>query len=260
MSTYEFAPQPAAEDTWRIFRIMAEFVEGFEVMSRVGPAISIFGSARMQPGDRYYDLAVECGRLIAQRGYSVITGGGPGIMEAANKGAAEGGGKSVGLNIALPHEQEPNAYQNVMLDFHYFFVRKVMFVKYAVGMICLPGGFGTLDEFFEAMTLVQTGKAPPMAIVLIGTEFWNPLANWIRTTMFERHACISPQDLDLFLITDEPYLAVNRICEFYEKQGVPTGIPPTTEEMKRHPQERLTAEGTVYGVPPMSARHRKGRP
>ncbi len=263
MADQEFAPRPAADDVWRIFRIMAEFVEGFEVMSRVGPAISIFGSARTRPGDAYYDLAVECGRLLAQRGYAVITGGGPGIMAAANQGAAEAGGQSVGLNIALPLEQAPNAYQNVGLDFHYFFVRKVMFIKYAVGMICLPGGFGTLDEFFEAMTLVQTGKAPPMAIVLLGTDFWNPLASWIRTTMFERHACISPQDLDLFLVTDDPYLAVKTVCDFHEKQaGVrpagPTGVsqaPPAPPG----PQQ-LTAEGTLYGVPPQSAARRRKQP
>jgi uncharacterized protein (TIGR00730 family) len=256
MADHEFAPRPAAEDVWRVFRIMAEFVEGFEVMSRVGPAISIFGSARMRPGDRYYDLAVECGRLVAQRGYAVITGGGPGIMAAANQGAAEASGQSVGLNIALPLEQAPNVYQNIGLDFHYFFVRKVMFIKYAVGMICLPGGFGTLDEFFEAMTLVQTGKAPPMAIVLIGTDFWNPLTNWVRTTMFEKHACISPQDLDLFIVTDDPYLAVKTVCDFHEKQsGGPTaapGVPLTSAPQPPGPQQ-LTAEGTVFGVPPQSA-------
>jgi uncharacterized protein (TIGR00730 family) len=256
MPDHEFTPQTAAEETWRIFRIMSEFVEGIDVMSHVGPAISIFGSARTDAADRYYDLARQCARLAAEHKYAVITGGGPGIMEAANRGAAEAGGTSVGLNIALPTEQVPNAYQNIMLDFHYFFVRKVMFVKYAIGMICLPGGFGTLDECFESLTLVQTGKAPPMAVVLIGTEYWTPLAQWLRTTVFERHACLSEADLELFTITDDPVVAVETISDFHQEHGSRVGIPPTAEEMRRHPQERLTAEGTVYGVPP-TLHHRR---
>jgi uncharacterized protein (TIGR00730 family) len=255
MADKEFSYQTAAEETWRIFRIMAEFVEGIEVMSHLGPAVSIFGSARTQPGEKYYELAAECGRLLVQREYAVITGGGPGIMEAANKGAAEAGGKSVGLNIALPLEQVPNPYQNISIDFHYFFVRKVLFLKYAVGTICLPGGFGSLDEFFEAMTLVQTRKAPPMAIVLIGREFWQPMIAWVRTTMLERFGTISPEDLDLFTVTDDPKIAVDTVCDFYELHREEAGIPPTDQEMKRHPQERMTAEGTVYGVPPFSPRH-----
>lgn len=260
MADREFSPQTAAEETWRIFRIMAEFVEGIEVMAHVGPAVSIFGSARTPPGHHYYNLAVECARLLAERNYAVITGGGPGIMEAANKGATEAGGKSVGLNIALPLEQEPNPYQNIALDFHYFFVRKVMFLKYAVGTICLPGGFGSLDEFFETMTLVQTGKAPPMAIVLVGSEFWNPMIDWMRATLLEGHATISPEDLHLFTVTDDPQVAVNTVCEFYERHVTTTGIPPTIEEIRRHPQQRLTAEGTIYGVPPMGPSRRIARP
>ncbi len=196
----DFTGRIVAEETWRIFRLMAEFVESIEVMAHVGPAVSIFGSSRTQPGEHYYELATQCARLLAERNYAVITGGGPGIMEAANKGAAEAGGRSVGLNIALPQEQAANSYQNIALDFHYFFVRKVMFIKYAIGTIILPGGFGTLDEFFETMTLVQTGKTPPMAIVLIGTEYWQGLLDWTRATLRDRFATISPGDLDLFSV------------------------------------------------------------
>jgi len=260
MQDREFSYQTAAEETWRIFRIMAEFVEGIEVMAHIGPAVSIFGSSRAQPTDRYYQLAVECARLLALRNYAVITGGGPGIMEAANKGAAEGGGKSVGLNIALPLEQIPNAYQNIALDFHYFFVRKVMFLKYAVGTICLPGGFGSLDEFFETMTLIQTRKAPPMAIVLVGCDFWNPMIDWVHSTLLDQHGYVSPEDMHLFTITDDPHVAVSTICDYYEQHGTPIGIPPTAEEMTRHPQDRMTAEGTVYGVPPIGPRRRSSRP
>jgi hypothetical protein len=260
MTDAEFTYQTAAEETWRIFRIMAEFVEGIEVLSHVGPAVSIFGSSRTQPGTHYYDLAVECARRLAQRNYAVITGGGPGIMEAANKGAAEAGGKSVGLNIALPLEQVPNDYQNITLDFHYFFVRKVMFVKYAVGTICLPGGFGSLDEFFETMTLIQTRKAPPMAIVLMGSEFWKPLLDWLRGTLLEHFGNISPEDLDLYTLTDDPRVAVDTVCDYYEKYGHPIGIRPAPDELKRQPHERLTAEGTLYGPPPTGRSRWQVRP
>ncbi|MCK4341875.1 MAG: TIGR00730 family Rossman fold protein [Phycisphaerae bacterium] len=250
MADGEFTHRNAAEETWRIFRIMSEFVEGIEVMSRVGPAVSMFGSARTLPGEPYYEMATECARLVAQRGLAVITGGGPGIMEAANKGAAEAGGKSVGLNIALPLEQEPNDYQNITVDFHYFFARKVMFLRYAIGMICLPGGFGTLDEFFESMTLLQTEKAPPMGVVLMGREFWNPMADWLRTALLDKYGNISPEDLNLYTITDDPEVAVNTICECYEKRLAAVEEPPVDHELKLRPTERLTAEGTVYGVPP----------
>ncbi len=260
MKDHEFTYETAAEETWRIFRIMAEFVEAIEVMAHIGPAVSVFGSARALPTDHYYQLAVECGRLLALRNFAVVTGGGPGIMEAANKGAAAGGGKSVGLNIALPMEQIPNSYQNIALDFHYFFVRKVMFLKYAVGTICLPGGFGSLDEFFETMTLIQTRKAPAMAIVLVGSEFWRPMIDWLRDTLLDRHAYISPEDLDLYTVTDDPNVAVETVCAHYERHRTPIGIRPTAEEMRRHPHDRLTAEGTVYGVPPMGTARRSRRP
>jgi len=257
MSDGEFTYRNAAEETWRIFRIMSEFVEGIEVMSHVGPAVSIFGSARTKPGQRYYELAAECARLLAERDFAIITGGGPGIMEAANKGAAEAGGKSVGLNIALPMEQEPNEYQNISLDFHYFFARKVMFLKYAVGMICLPGGFGTMDEFFESMTLIQTGKAPGMGVVLVGAEFWNPMVDWLRTTLLERHGNISPEDLNLFSVTDDPETAVKIICDTYETTQAAEA--DAARGLRLRPTERMTAEGTVYGVPPAGrgrARHK----
>ena len=185
---------------------------------------------------------------------------GQGIMEAANKGAAEAGGKSVGLNIALPLEQEPNAYQNIAVDFHYFFARKVMFLKYAVGMICLPGGFGTMDEFFEAMTLLQTGKAPPMGLVLVGTEFWTPTVEWMRTTLLEKHQSISPEDLDLFTITDDPQIAVNWVFDCYQKTCAMSEPPPVETELKLSPTQRLTAEGTVYGVSRPSHPPRKPGP
>src|SRR5918993_5369662 len=176
----EFDP---TRDSWRIFRIMAEFVEGFEVMAPVGKAVSIFGSARTKPDDPMYKAAEETARRCVKAGFSVITGGGPGIMEAANKGAIEAGGTSVGLNITLPQEQEANRYQNVSLDFHYFYARKVMFTKYADAFICFPGGFGTMDEFFESLTLIQTLKIEPFPVVCVGKAFWTPLIDWMRGTM-----------------------------------------------------------------------------
>lgn len=229
--------QQAGADTWRLFRILAEFVDGFEVMSQVPPGVSVFGSARTQPDDPYYLKAVELCRKLAQRGFAVITGGGPGIMEAANKGAAEGGGVSVGLNIALPQEQRPNTHQNVSLSFDYFFARKVMFVKYATAFVCFPGGFGTMDEFFEAMTLIQTGKSPSMQVVLFGKEFWGPLVNWMRAVMLDRFQNISPHDLDLFHLTDDVDDAVERVSRHFAGAAALDG-------------KRLTAEGTVYGRNP----------
>jgi hypothetical protein len=259
MADGEFTYRTAAEETWRIFRIMAEFVEGIDLMSHVGPAISIFGSARTPAGHRYYELATDVARRVVERGLAVITGGGPGIMEAANKGAAEAGGKSVGLNIALPVEQEPNDYQNIAIDFHYFFVRKVLFLKYAVGMICFPGGFGTMDEFFECMTLLQTRKAPPMGVVLVGTDFWRPLEDWIRTVMLERHANIDPHDLDLFTVTDDPETTVTTLCDACAKYRGVAIEPSTAEELKLHPTQRMTAEGTRWGIPPARPGKRRGR-
>ncbi len=243
----EFTFRTAAEETWRIFKIIAEFVEGVETMSQVGPAVSVFGSARTPPDDPFYEMAVEVARRLAECKFAVITGGGPGIMEAANKGAFEAGGKSVGLNIALPREQLPNPYQNVSIDFHYFFARKVMFVKYASAFVCFPGGYGTMDEFFESMTLIQTGKTPPMKVVLMGRSFWEPLQAWLRDVMLGQRAAISPGDLDLFSITDDVDEAVELICCHHEQQAA-AGAP-----------DRMTAEGTVFGVPPRESRRRQQR-
>jgi uncharacterized protein (TIGR00730 family) len=190
-------------DTWRLFKIMAEFVDGFETLSDIYPCVSIFGSARVRPGDDTYEKTVEIARKLAENGYHIITGGGPGIMEAGNKGAREGGGKSVGLNIHLPMEQEPNAFANIKLSFNYFFVRKVMFVKYAQAYIGMPGGFGTLDEIFEAITLIQTKRIKPFPVILVGSDYWKPLWQWIEGTLLTQKL-ISPEDLELVTILDNP--------------------------------------------------------
>ncbi len=208
-----------AESSWQIFKIISEFVEGFQKMNKVGPCVSIFGSARMKPGDKYYEMAVEIARLLTQEGYGVITGGGPGIMEAGNKGAYLGGGPSVGLNIELPMEQGPNEYidRDKLINFDYFFVRKVMFVKYAQGFIVMPGGYGTLDELFEALTLIQTLKIGKFPIVLVGSEFWAGLIEWMKKVMIEEYATLSPEDLDLFQVVDTPTEAVDIINRFYSR-------------------------------------------
>ncbi|MBU0638132.1 MAG: TIGR00730 family Rossman fold protein [Planctomycetes bacterium] len=259
MSNSEFTYRTAAEETWRIFRIMAELVEGIEVMSQVGPAVSIFGSSRTPPASPYYQQATDLAAKLAQRDFGIITGGGPGIMEAANKGAFEAGGTSIGLNISIPQEQEANEYQNVSLNFHYFFVRKVMFVKYAVAFACFPGGFGTMDEFFESMTLIQTEKIRPLKVVLLGSRFWSPLVGWMRETMLGTHQNISPADLDFFTVTDEVDQAVSIICSHFERDRSIAGQPHTAEELRLAPARRETAEGTVYGVPPRSpAKGRSG--
>lgn len=192
-------------DTWRIFRIMAEFVEGFEEMAIIEHGVSIFGSARTKPGTQYYEMAVDIARRLSDSGYHIITGGGPGIMEAANKGAKEGQGRgiSVGLNIDLPFEQAPNPYIEKLLNFRYFFCRKVMFSKYSCAIVTLPGGFGTLDELFEHLTLVQTEKIPPMPIIMVGKKYWEGIFEWVRETMLEEEGNISPEDLDLYSITDD---------------------------------------------------------
>ena len=205
-------------DSWQIFKIMSEFVEGFESMSKIGPCVSVFGSARTLPENKYYKTAEEIGNLLTFKGYGVITGGGPGIMEAANKGAKRGGGKSVGLNIELPFEQSHNDFidNDKILNFDYFFVRKVMFVKYAQGFIVLPGGVGTLDELFEAITLIQTGKIGKFPIVLVGHSYWNGMIKWIKATMLELEKNISASDLDLFSVVDTPEEAVEVIEEFYK--------------------------------------------
>ncbi len=206
-------------DSWQIFKIMSEFVEGFETMSKIGPCVSVFGSARTKPNNKYYKQAEELAFLLTQKGYGVITGGGPGIMEAANKGAQKGGGKSVGLNIELPFEQSHNDYidNDKLLNFDYFFVRKVMFVKYAQGFIVLPGGVGTLDELFEAITLIQTGKIGKFPIVLVGKRYWEGMIVWIKEIMLKSEENISPEDLDLFHIVNRPDEAVEIIEDFYNK-------------------------------------------
>ncbi|WP_041802127.1 TIGR00730 family Rossman fold protein [Flagellimonas ruestringensis] len=204
-------------DSWAIFKIMGEFVNGFEKMSVIGPCVSIFGSARVREGHPYYDLAVKISKKIAEAGYGVITGGGPGIMEAGNKGANLAGGTSVGLNIELPFEQHDNPYidDDKSLDFDYFFVRKVMFVKYSQGFVVMPGGFGTLDEFFEALTLIQTHKIHTFPIILVGTEFWKGLMDWIKNTLVEA-GNISAKDLDLIKLVDTEDEVVEIIDAFYK--------------------------------------------
>jgi uncharacterized protein (TIGR00730 family) len=208
-----------SHDSWEIFKIMGEFVEGFERLSKIGPCVSIFGSARTDPENKYYAIAEELAYQLTQNKFGVITGGGPGIMEAGNKGAKRGGGKSVGLNILLPFEQEPNIYidNDKIINFDYFFVRKVMFIKYAQGFIVLPGGYGTLDEMFEALTLIQTKKSGKFPIILIGTEFWSGLINWIKDVLLKEENNISEEDLDLIKIVDSPEEAVKQINEFYKK-------------------------------------------
>lgn len=206
-------------DSWQIFKIMAEFVDGFEKLAKIGPCVSIFGSARTKPDNKYYQIASEVGRLLTERGYGVITGGGPGIMEAGNKGAYEAGGKSVGLNIELPFEQFHNRYidRDKLLEFDYFFIRKVMFMKYSQGYIGLPGGFGTMDELFEALTLIQTGKIAKFPIVLIGKDYWGGLINWLRTDMLEKEQNIKEEDLSLFRLVDTAEEAAEHIFRFYDK-------------------------------------------
>lgn len=205
-------------DTWAIFKIMAEFVEGYEKLSKIGPCVSIFGSARTLPGTPYYDLAEDISYKITREGYGIITGGGPGIMEAANKGAQRAKGKSVGINIKLPFEQSANEYvdSDKIITFDYFFVRKTMFIKYSQGFVVLPGGFGTLDELFEALTLIQTGKIARFPIILAGKEYWQGLYDWIVNTMLSQKN-ISPEDLDLFKIAENGDEAVKHINEFYTK-------------------------------------------
>jgi hypothetical protein len=203
-------------DTWRMFRIMAEFVEGFEALADCNPAVSIFGSARVTPEHPDYLKAEAIARQLAREGFAIITGGGPGAMEAANKGAAAAGGRSVGLNIELPMEQSPNPYSNIRVSFRYFFVRKVMFVKYASGFVILPGGFGTLDELFEAITLIQTEKIRPFPVVLVGRTYWSGLIDWISGVMMEDQK-ISPRDLAILKVVDTADEAVEVINEFYSE-------------------------------------------
>jgi uncharacterized protein (TIGR00730 family) len=203
------------EETWRIFRIMAEFVEGFEELNNLGPAVSIFGSARTEPDHEYYKLARLVAQEVVKAGFSVITGGGGGIMEAANLGAKDAGGLSVGLNIELPFEQQPNRYQDVSLAFRYFFCRKVMFLKYANGFIAMPGGFGTLDEFFESVVLMQTYKQAYFPIILMCSDFWKGLIDWINDKLLNEYGYISPEDSELYHICDDPEEAAGIIRKFY---------------------------------------------
>ena len=233
------------EDPWRIFRIMSEFVEGFEAMSTIGPAVSVFGSARTRRNDPYYAMARKLGKMLAKADLAVITGGGPGIMEAANRGATEAGGKSVGLNITLPHEQKANPYANIPITFHYFFARLMMFVKYACSFVCFPGGFGTLHEFYNSMTLIQTGKADRFPVVLVGSEFWSGQVEWIRKQMLDgmETPYICPGDMDLFTITDD----LGKVMSIVQEAA-------TAEKLRRQqPQPyicRPSGEGTLMGQLP----------
>lgn len=249
----------ATNDTWRIFRIMSEFVEGFESLGRIGQAVSIFGSARTAPSDPFYQAAEQTARLLSQSGFAVITGGGPGIMEAGNKGAFEAGGQSIGLNITLPQEQHANRYQTLTLDFHYFYARKVMFVKYAQAFICFPGGYGTLDEFFETMTLIQTMKVEAFPVVLYGSDYWTGLVDWIRKQL--KGKFIDGEDLDIFRIVDSPSEAAEVIKEGVKKhwwrpegQDLPGGAGQE-EGLRRGPMQGINStdsgEGTRYGQRPI---------
>ncbi len=205
-----------SEDPWRVFRIISEVVDGFEVLSEVGKAVSIFGSSRLKPGNKYYKLAEEVAYLLAKEGYAIITGSGPGIMEAANKGTKRAGGHSVGLNIQIPNEQEPNKYIDTLLDFRYFFVRKLMFVKYAKAFVIMPGGYGTLDEFTEAINLIQTERIPKFPVVLFGSEYWKGMLEWFKEVVL-KEGNIRRQDLDIFTVVDRPKDVVTAIKKFYAR-------------------------------------------
>ncbi|MEI6594660.1 MAG: TIGR00730 family Rossman fold protein [Bacteroidota bacterium] len=215
-------PEIKVTDSWATFKIMAEFVSGFEKMSRIGPCVSIFGSARTKQDHKYYLLAEEIAKKLVAAGFGVITGGGPGIMEAANKGAFEAGGKSVGLNIELPFEQTNNKYldHDKIINFDYFFVRKVMFMKYAQGFIAMPGGFGTMDELFEALTLIQTHKVARFPVVLVGSEYWGGLLKWMKETMCDQEKNVNEIDLDLFKLVDTAEEAVNYILDYYAEMSI----------------------------------------
>lgn len=213
------AKTPFQDETWRIFRIMAEFVEGFETLSRIGPCVTIFGSARTPKQDIYYKLAVEMARIAVKNKYGVITGGGPGIMEAANKGATEAGGISIGLNIQLPFEQKPNPFIKTLINFKHFFPRKVMFLKYTSAVIVFPGGYGTLDEMFETLTLIQTQKVSHLPLILIGKEYWRSLIGWLKEELLEKKY-IDKEDLGIFHVVNKPMEAIKIINEFYSKRDV----------------------------------------
>ena len=207
-----------SDDTWRVFRIMAEFIEGFEILSRVGKAVSIFGSSRVKPDDKYYKMAEELAEILVKEGYAIISGGGPGIMEAANKGAFKAGGESIGLNIEIPREQKPNKFVKTLLNFRYFFCRKVMFVKYASAYVVFPGGYGTMDEFFEALTLIQTKRIKSFPVILVGGEYWRKLVEWINGDLVKRRY-ISQKDTNLFHVADTSQEVVEVIKNFYKKES-----------------------------------------
>lgn len=239
-------------EAWRVLRILGEFVEGFDSLSKLGPAVSVFGSARTDPASPWYALAEECARLLAERNITVVTGGGPGIMEAANKGAYQAGGTSVGLNIALPLEQLPNKFQTLELNFNYFFCRKVMFVKYSQGFMIFPGGFGTMDEFFESLTLIQTLKIDPFPVVCIGHEFWDGLISWMRSCQDESFHTIDPDDLELFTVTDDVEEGVNFIHAHLTGEKVAGARLPRFSGS----EAEQTAEGTRIGIGPLVKKSR----
>lgn len=212
-------PETSIKDMWRIFRVMAEFVEGFDELRTIGPAVSFFGSSRAKPEHKYYKLAEKTAGKFVDKGFAVITGGGGGIMEAANKGAAQAGGKSIGLNIELPMEQVPNQYQNMSLHFRYFFCRKVMFLKYAHGFIVFPGGYGTMDEFFESLVLIQTLRQASFPVILMGSEYWQGLVQWMQQKMLNEYEHISAEDMNVFTLVEEPEKAVQIIVDFKESEA-----------------------------------------
>lgn len=217
MSDYEdryVVDAMSIKNSWMLFKVISEFVDGFEALQRCDKGVSVFGSARTKPGEPAYAQAQDLGRLLTEAGYTVVTGGGPGIMEAANKGAAEAGGKSVGLSIQLPNEQGTNEFANVVVDFHYFFIRKVMFIRYAQAYVVMPGGFGTLDEFFEAITLIQTDKIKPFPVILMGSDYWSGLLDWIKAKLRDDLGMISPDDLDLIQVIDDPEEVVKTIKRY----------------------------------------------
>ena len=212
------------EDPWRVFKIMAEFVESFDTLSRLPPAVTLFGSARTQPGDPYHDMAEAIAAALARERFAVITGGGPGIMEAANKGAAQAEGISVGLNIVLPEEQKPNPHSNVAIHFHYFFIRKVALVKYSVAFVFMPGGFGTIDELFEIATLIQTRRIPRFPLILVGHDYWKGLLDWLRSTL-ESQAMISAGDIDFLKLADSTDEVLRIILDYRQMVGIPQSVP-----------------------------------
>ena len=217
-------------DSWKVFQIMAEFVDGFQQLVDISPSVSIFGSARFKPDHEYYKVSEHISRLLSDAGFTVVSGGGPGVMEAANKGAFAGKSDSVGLNIKLPHEQTGNPYQDIGVTFKYFFARKVMFVKYASAYVVMPGGFGTLDELAEILTLIQTGKTKRFPIILYGSEFWEGLTSWFENTL-ATVGTISPDDMDLMQITDDPEEVVNAILNFYEGEDIDSIINSSQKSM-----------------------------